>query len=91
MLSGMSKDFKGVCVYCNHCLPCSSGIDIAAVTKYLDIALLDRSVADKGAGQHYRLLSARGSDCIRCANCESKCPFSVPIMQNMQKAKEFFE
>jgi len=90
-IKGMSKGFKGVCVYCNHCLPCPVGIDIAAVTKYLDIALMDKTAADKGAGQHYRGLSANASDCIRCGSCESKCPFSVPIMQNMEKAKRIFK
>jgi predicted aldo/keto reductase-like oxidoreductase len=89
-ISGMGKDFKGACVYCNHCLPCPSGIDIAAVTKYLDIALMDITATGKGIGQHYRELSAHGSDCIKCGNCESKCPFSVSIMQNMEKAKNVF-
>lgn len=89
-IRGMNSEFKGSCVYCNHCLPCPAGIDIAAVTKYLDIALMDESAADKGAGQHYRALSAHGSDCIQCGSCESKCPFSVSVIKNMQKANELF-
>jgi predicted aldo/keto reductase-like oxidoreductase len=89
-ISGMSKEFRGTCVYCNHCLPCPVGIDIAAVTKYLDIALMDNTAADKGVGQHYRALSAHGSDCTQCGSCEKKCPLSVPIIQNMEKAKKIF-
>lgn len=89
-ICNMSSDFKGSCVYCNHCLPCPSGIDIAAVTKYLDIATMDPSVVNKGAGQHYKELSAHGSDCIQCGSCESKCPFSVKVMENMEKAAEIF-
>ncbi len=91
IIRGMNGEFKGSCVYCNHCLPCPAGIDIAAVTKYLDIALMDESVAYKGAGQHYRMLSAHGSDCIQCGSCESKCPFSVPVIKNMEKATEIFK
>ncbi len=87
----MSNDFKGSCVYCNHCLPCPAEIDIAAVTKYLDIAIMDEDAVNKGAGQHYRELSAHGSDCIKCGSCESKCPFSVSIMENMDKAAEIFQ
>ena len=30
---------RGKCMYCNHCLPCPSHIDIAQVNKYLDLAL----------------------------------------------------
>lgn len=89
-IRGMNKDFKGSCVYCNHCLPCPSEIDIAAVTKYLDIATMDKSAITKGAGQHYRALSAHGSDCIQCGSCESKCPFSVSIMENMERAADLF-
>lgn len=89
-ISGMNKDFKGSCVYCNHCLPCPSGIDIAAVNKYLDIALMDKSAAQKGAGEHYEALDAHGSDCIHCGSCEIKCPFSVPVIKNMEKAAEIF-
>lgn len=89
-ISSMNEDFKGSCVYCNHCLPCPSNIDIAAVNKYLDIALADQTAVVKGIGQHYRELSAHGSDCIECGNCESKCPFSVSIIHNMKKAAEVF-
>ncbi len=87
----MSNDFKGSCVYCNHCLPCPAEIDIAAVTKYLDIAIMDEDAVNKGVGQHYRELSAHGSDCIKCGSCESKCPFSVSVMENMDKAAEIFQ
>ncbi len=87
----MSNDFKGSCVYCNHCLPCPAEIDIAAVTKYLDIALMDEDAVNKGVGQHYRELAAHGSDCIKCGCCESKCPFSVSVMENMDKAAEIFQ
>lgn len=89
-ISSMNENFKGSCVYCNHCLPCPSNIDIAAVHKYLDIALADPTAAQKGIGQHYRALSAHGSDCIACGSCESKCPFSVSIIHNMKKAVEVF-
>ena len=89
-ISGMNKDFKGSCVYCSHCLPCPSEIDIATVTKYLDIAVMDENAATMGIGQHYRSLSAHGSDCIGCGSCESKCSFSVNIIENMKQAARLF-
>lgn len=90
-IRGMNNDFTGSCVYCNHCLPCPAGIDIATVTKYLDIAVMDNSAVSKGVGQHYRNLSAHGSDCIQCGSCETKCPFSVSIIKNMEKAAQIFQ
>ena len=87
-IRSMNDSFNGSCVYCNHCLPCPSEIDIAAVTKYLDIAAMDESAV--GILQQYRELPAHGSDCIECGNCENKCPFSVPIIKNMKMAYELF-
>jgi predicted aldo/keto reductase-like oxidoreductase len=87
-IRSMNDNFKGSCVYCNHCLPCPSEIDIAVVTKYLDIAVMDEKTV--GTFEHYRELPTHGSDCIECGDCESKCPFSVPIMKNMKMAFDLF-
>lgn len=89
-IRSMNSNFKGSCVYCNHCQPCPAGIDIAAVTKYLDIASMDKNATSQGIGQHYRELSAHASDCIQCGSCEKRCPFSVPIISNMEKARSIF-
>lgn len=88
--SGATGGFKGSCVYCNHCLPCPSGIDIGTVNKYLDIARLNEKSVSPGIAQHYRSLKSHGSDCIECGSCEERCPFSVPVMANMRAAKELF-
>ena len=64
------KDMRGTCVYCNHCLPCPAGIDIAAVHKYLDLYL----VGDRLAKEHYLHLNKKAKDCIMCGNCEKNCP-----------------
>jgi len=87
-IRSMNDNFKGSCVYCNHCLPCPSEIDIAVVTKYLDIAVMDERAVE--TLQHYKELPAHASDCVECGSCEDKCPFSVPIMKNMKKASEIF-
>jgi len=92
--SGVIKDFqgsmKGSCVYCNHCLPCPAQINIADVNKYLDIALLDEKNIPPSVASHYRSLEHRASECIACGSCEERCPFSVPVTQNMKKAAGLF-
>ena len=86
ILSGNRNDFKGNCVYCNHCQPCPVEIDIATVNKYLDIARLDKTNVPPSIRSHYQSLSHNGSECIECGSCESRCPFSVPIIANMEEA-----
>ena len=92
--SGVIKEYqgsmKGSCVYCNHCLPCPSHINIADVNIYLDIAVLDEQNILPSVIGHYHQLEHHGSECIGCGSCEERCPFSVPVMQNMQKAAALF-
>jgi predicted aldo/keto reductase-like oxidoreductase len=88
ILSGIRNDFKGSCVYCSHCLPCPTEIDIAAVNKYLDIARLDKANIPPSIRSHYQSLPHRGGACIACGSCESRCPFGVEIIRNMAEAEE---
>lgn len=91
MLTTLQKDFKGNCVYCSHCQPCPSEIDIAAVNKYLDIARLDENNVPTSIRSHYGSLASGAGKCIECGSCESRCPFSVPIIENMKHAARIFE
>lgn len=90
VIGGVKRDFKGSCVYCNHCLPCPSDINIASVHKFLDIAVLDETAVPPSIRQHYRELGSRGADCIACGSCEERCPFGVPIIKNMERAADIF-
>ena len=90
ILNSVQNDFKGHCVYCNHCQPCPVEIDISAVTKYLDIALLDKENIPPSIRSHYDSLAQKGCACAACGQCERKCPFGVPIIENMKRAAEVF-
>jgi len=90
IISGTRGNFRGSCMYCNHCLPCPAEIDIAAVNKYLDIALLDEKNVPPSIRQHYKALSAHASGCTSCGSCEARCPFEVPVIDRMQKSVEVF-
>ena len=89
--SGGKEGFKGNCVYCNHCLPCPVDIDVAMVNKYLDVACLNEKEISPDIMQHYRSLRAHASDCLRCGSCEKRCPFSVPVIRNMERAAQLFD
>jgi predicted aldo/keto reductase-like oxidoreductase len=86
---GSFQTFAGNCVYCGHCRPCPSHIDIASVHRYLDIARVN-DVAPPGVLSHYQALTAPAGDCIFCGACEERCPFGVSIMENMKSALAIF-
>lgn len=87
ILGSVRNDFKGSCVYCSHCQPCPAEIDIASVNKYLDIARLDTTSIPPSIRSHYLSLSHNGSGCIACGSCEERCPFGVPVIENMAEAE----
>ena len=87
--AGNAIHMTGRCMYCNHCQPCPSHIDIAAVTKFLDLAALQDSVPETVA-QHYWSLPATADDCLMCGRCEPNCPFGVKIRDNMARARDLF-
>lgn len=80
---------KGRCMYCNHCLPCPKNINVAQVSKLLDLAQSSEKIPPTVV-QHYEMLANHASDCIACHACEPRCPFGVKICSNMQKAAELF-
>jgi predicted aldo/keto reductase-like oxidoreductase len=87
-LHGMRFSPAGQCMYCNHCLPCPASIDVAQVNKYLDLAELGDQNATVRA--HYMALSHHAGECIACGSCEANCPFEVPVIQKMEKARQVF-
>ncbi|MBQ3107348.1 MAG: aldo/keto reductase [Firmicutes bacterium] len=81
--------FTGQCTYCNHCKPCPSDIDIAMVNKFYDLATMQPEVP-ASVREHYKALPVNASSCIGCRDCESRCPFGVPIAERMEKAAKLF-
>lgn len=81
--------WEGHCMYCGHCAPCPKGIDVASVTKFLNLAIAQGEVPET-VREHYALLEHTASECVGCRACEKRCPFHVSVVENMAKAKEVF-
>jgi len=81
--------WQGHCMYCTHCAPCPVGISVADVTKFLNLVKAQQEVPET-VREHYALLTAHGSDCVACGECETRCPFNVAIRDNMQEAAKVF-
>lgn len=81
--------WEGHCMYCSHCAPCPEKIDVAAVTKFLNLAKAQGDIPET-VREHYEMLEHHAGECIQCGACETRCPFHVPIMENMKQAKKVF-
>ena len=79
----------GQCMYCGHCGPCPQHIDIASVTKFLNLAR-NKDAVPETVREHYAELEHHAGECVQCGECESRCPFGVEIRDNMQSADEVF-
>ena len=81
--------WEGHCMYCSHCAPCPKHISVADVTKFLNLTIAQGSVPET-VREHYAVLEHHAGECIQCGVCETRCPFAVPIRENMKKAAEVF-
>lgn len=81
------------CTDCKYCVKdCPANIAIPgvfeAVNDYLVFKNLKRS---KGEYAWATMKNAKASECIECGQCESVCPQSIKIIDELAKAAELFE
>lgn len=81
--------WEGHCMYCSHCAPCPVQIDVASVTKFLNLAKAQGEVPET-VREHYKLLEHHAGECLQCGACEGRCPFKVGIRENMKEAERIF-
>ena len=81
--------WEGHCMYCSHCAPCPKKIDVASVTKFLNLAKARGGIPET-VREHYEVLPHHAGECIQCGACETRCPFKVKIIENMKQAAEIF-
>jgi predicted aldo/keto reductase-like oxidoreductase len=76
------------CRRCNYCAPCTVGISIPNV--FLFAGYLQRYDLEGWARERYATLDAKASSCIECGDCETRCPYHLPIREMMKRAAEDF-
>lgn len=90
VLSGLENfSWKGHCMYCGHCAPCTLGIDIASVNKFYNLTTAQGKIPET-VREHYKALTHHASECIGCGLCQTRCPFGVEIVEAMGRAAERF-
>lgn len=81
--------WEGHCMYCGHCAPCPQGIDVASVTKFLNLCRAQGEIPET-VREHYAALPRKAGACVGCGACEQRCPFGVPAVENMAQAAKLF-
>lgn len=76
------------CRRCNYCAPCTVGISIPNV--FLFAGYLQRYDLGGWAKDRYSTLAVKASACIECGECETRCPYELPIREMIKKAAQDF-
>ena len=83
------------CTACGYCMPCPVGVNIPGCFTILNDYFIFGSPEARDRHKflyNFRLGSkAYASNCIKCGKCESHCPQSIPIRQELDVVKELFE
>lgn len=80
------------CTGCAYCMPCPEGINIpVCFSTYNDYWVFDAPPAAKGRYEMWAKMGAPASKCLECGNCESHCPQSIAIRDELKRVKELFE
>ena len=87
ILPAFAQFATGECVYCNHCLPCPSKIDIGRLISLLEQGKRELTEQIRAS---YEDLSAKATDCTECGQCSKRCPFGVDVISKMQEAVALF-
>lgn len=77
---------KEFCRRCGYCLPCPQGIDIPV--QFLMEGYYSRYNLQEWAEERYNAMEIKASDCIECGQCESKCPYDLPIIKMLENVAE---
>ena len=76
------------CRRCNYCAPCTAGINIPSV--FLFAGYLERYDLGDWARDRYDSLAVKASACVGCGECETRCPYQLPIREMLKKCAQEF-
>ncbi len=76
------------CRRCNYCAPCTVGINISGA--FLFHGYLSRYGLEEWAKGRYEGLSVKAGACVECGECESRCPYHLPIRTMLKQVAADF-
>lgn len=80
---------KNFCRRCGYCAPCPMGIDIPANFLFANYVKRYSGLAD-WATSRYQTLAKNASNCVKCGQCEPKCPYDLEIISMLEEVNQTF-
>ena len=73
------------CTACGYCQPCPQGINIPGILEIYNEGKIYQQPGRAGWIYNFGINDQpNGASCIRCGECESKCPQSIKIMDSLE-------
>jgi predicted aldo/keto reductase-like oxidoreductase len=74
------------CRWCGYCMPCPNKVNIS----WLMNVRLVHSYGDRYFNNAAKAVET-AQDCVQCGECETKCPYELPIMETIAANAEWFK
>ncbi|MBN2056616.1 aldo/keto reductase [bacterium] len=87
---------RNYCTACRYCMPCPQGVNIPLIFSIkigFDVYGMEALSRDRydQIGTIKWMPGAKAGACIRCGECEPKCPQKIPIIEQLRECAELFE
>lgn len=83
----IKKRTKNGCTGCAYCMPCPFGVDIPRNFRiWNDLSMYGNKEKAKHSFFQELDVSARADQCQKCGKCETVCPQSISIRENLETA-----
>ncbi len=80
------------CTNCRYCVKdCPQQVAIPEIMNLLNLELQTENREFAKEQYSWQAVPGKASDCIQCGACESMCPQSIDIINQLEKAAEHFE
>ena len=80
------------CTNCRYCVKdCPQQVAIPEIMNLLNLEIQTENAEFAKQQYSWQAAPGRASDCIQCGACESMCPQSINIIEQLEKAANHFE
>lgn len=77
------------CRRCGYCSPCTVGIDISG--NFVIDGYFTRYNLQDWAVSRMKSLDVWAKDCVECGECETRCPYDLPIMEMLKEVSSHYD